>query len=48
MNMHDLLQLPPGAATLFAVMLWPALWAAGLLIAAFAGDLERMRQRRPR
>jgi hypothetical protein len=48
MNVHDLLQLPLGAATLFAVMVWPALWAAGLLITAFVGDLERMRQKRPR
>jgi hypothetical protein len=47
MNLHDLLRLPTGAAALFALMIWPAVWAAALAIVAFAGDLERMRQRRP-
>ncbi len=46
MNFHDLLQLPAWAAALFALIIWPAVWAAILAVIAFAGDFERMRQRR--
>jgi hypothetical protein len=46
MNLHDLLQLPPEAAALFALMIWPAAWAAGLAIVALGRDLERIRDRR--
>jgi len=34
-------QLPPGAGVLFLVLVWPAVWAAVLMIAALAGDLLR-------
>jgi hypothetical protein len=43
MNVHDLLQLPPGVAILFALMIWPAVWAAALLGVALAGDLFQQR-----
>lgn len=46
MSIHDLLQLPSWAAVLFALIIWPAAWAAMLAVIAFAGDFERMRQRR--
>jgi hypothetical protein len=39
MNTSDFLRLPPGVMTLVVVMLWPAIWAGALLIAALAGDL---------
>jgi hypothetical protein len=46
MSVSDVLQLPLAVKTAFAVMLWPAVWAAGLLLAAFAGDFRRRRTRR--
>jgi len=46
MSVSDVLRLPLAVRTMFAVMLWPAVWAAGLLLAAFAGDVRRLRTRR--
>jgi len=47
MRLTDLLQLPPGAMLGFALLLWPAIWAAFLIIAALAGDLLREGKKRP-
>jgi hypothetical protein len=41
MSSADFLLLPFGARVLFALMLWPAIWAGALLIGALAEDLER-------
>jgi hypothetical protein len=46
MSVSDFLQLPPAARILFAVMLWPAVWAAVLLLTAFVDDFQRRRTRR--
>ena len=49
MSISDFLQLPPAVRMVFAVMLWPAVWAAVLLITAFADDFQRLRaSRNPR
>ena len=42
MGASDFLRLPPSVMTLVAVMLWPAIWAGALLIAALARDLIRL------
>jgi hypothetical protein len=41
MSFGDFLQLPPGARTLFAVMLWPAVWAAAAMVVALVTDILR-------
>jgi len=41
MSVSDFLQLPPAARTVFAVMLWPAIWAAALMVVSLAGDVIR-------
>jgi hypothetical protein len=41
MNLSDLLQLPPGVMLAFAILIWPAVWAAFLIIVSLAGDLRR-------
>ena len=48
MKLTDLLKLPPGAMLGFALLMWPAVWATFLIIAAFAGDLMREAKSRPR
>jgi hypothetical protein len=47
MKLSDLLQLPPGVLLAFAILIWPALWAAALVVVALVGDLTRRRRRRP-
>jgi len=47
MKFTDLLKLPPGALLGFALLMWPAVWATFLIIAALAGDLMRQGKRRP-
>ena len=47
MKLGDLLQLPPGVMLAFAILIWPALWAAALVAVALAGDLTRKPRRRP-
>lgn len=47
MNLSDLLHLPPGVMLAFAVLIWPALWAAALTVVALAGDLLRHRTGHP-
>jgi hypothetical protein len=41
MNLSDLLALPTSARIAVGVLLWPALWAAALLVYAFMGDISR-------
>jgi hypothetical protein len=41
----DFLRLPGGVQILILVMLWPAIWAAVLMIVALTGD--RLRRIRP-
>jgi hypothetical protein len=41
----DFLNLPPYAATVIAVMFWPAIWAAASFVVAFAGDVVRRNRR---
>jgi hypothetical protein len=41
MSAVDFLQLPTGVKIVFIVMLWPAIWAGGLLVVALAGDVRR-------
>jgi hypothetical protein len=41
MSPNDFLQLPPAVKIGVVVMLWPAIWASALGIAAFAGDVIR-------
>jgi hypothetical protein len=41
----DFLQLPSPVRIVVLVMLWPAIWAAALLIMALAGDLMRETKR---
>ena len=36
-----LLRLPPAVQVTFAVMLWPAIWAAALMVVSLAGDVIR-------
>jgi hypothetical protein len=47
MRLTDLLRLPPGALLGFALLMWPAVWATFLIIAALAGDLIRQAKSRP-
>jgi hypothetical protein len=37
----DLQRLPPLVVLVFAVMLWPAIWAAAALVVALAADVLR-------
>jgi hypothetical protein len=46
MSVADFLCLPPLVRTVVVVMLWPAIWAGALLIAAFVGDMIRHTQKR--
>jgi hypothetical protein len=46
MSESDFLQLPAAVRTVFAVMIWPAVWAAMLLLWAFVDDFQRRRTRR--
>jgi hypothetical protein len=39
MSLSDFLRFPTGAKALVLVMLWPVVWAAVLMIFAFAGDV---------
>jgi hypothetical protein len=48
MKLTDLLKLPPGAMLGFALLMWPAVWATFLIIAALAGDLMGQGKRPPR
>jgi hypothetical protein len=41
MSLHDLLRLPPGVVLTFAILIWPAVWAAFLVVVSLAGDLRR-------
>jgi hypothetical protein len=41
MSLSDLLQLPPGVMLLFAILIWPAVWAAILVVVSLAEDLRR-------
>jgi hypothetical protein len=45
MTAADFVRLPPGILVLVAVMLWPAIWAATLMIFAFAGDVRHNNRR---
>ena len=47
MTLSDLLQLPPGAMVAFAILIWPAVWAAVLSVVALVGDLTHQPGRRP-
>ena len=47
MRLSDLLQLPPGAMVAFAILIWPAVWAAVLSVVALVGDLRHQAGRRP-
>jgi len=47
MRLSDLFQLPPGAMVAFAILIWPAIWAAVLVVVALVGDLTHQRRRRP-
>jgi hypothetical protein len=46
MSFGDLLRLPPAIMVTFVVMLWPAIWAAALMVVSLAGDVIRQRKRR--
>jgi hypothetical protein len=41
MSANDFLRLPPGVIALVLVMVWPAIWAAGQMTIALAGDMIR-------
>jgi hypothetical protein len=41
MSASDFLRLPPGVKILVVVMLWPAIWAAALMVVSLAGDVIR-------
>ena len=41
MTLSDLRHLPPGVMLLFAILIWPAAWAAILVVVSLAGDLRR-------
>jgi len=47
MKLSDLLHLPPGALLAFAVLIWPAVWAAFLIIVSLSRDLRRQSKERP-
>jgi hypothetical protein len=40
------LRLPPAIRIVFVVMLWPAIWAAALMVVSLAGDVIRQGKRR--
>jgi len=46
MSATDFLQLPPAVRIVFVVLLWPAIWAGALLVAALAGDVIRQTRKR--
>jgi hypothetical protein len=41
MSVSDFLRLPPAIQIVFVVMLWPAIWAAALMVVSLAGDVIR-------
>jgi hypothetical protein len=41
MSIGDFLRLPASVRTLLLVLLWPAMWAAALMIASLIGDVIR-------
>jgi len=41
MKLSDLFQLPPGVMVGFSLLIWPAVWAAFLIVVALASDLRR-------
>ena len=41
MSIGDFLRLPALVRTLVLVLLWPAMWAAALMIASLIGDVIR-------
>jgi hypothetical protein len=41
MSIGDFLRLPPAIRIVFVVMVWPAIWAAALIVVALAGDVIR-------
>ncbi len=45
MSFSDFLRLPPAIRIVFVVMIWPAIWAAALMIVALAGDVVRHTER---
>ena len=47
MRLSDLVQLPLGAMVAFAILIWPAIWAAVLVVVALVGDLTHEPGRRP-
>jgi hypothetical protein len=40
-SVADFLRLPPAIRIVFVVMIWPAIWAAALMVVSFAGDVIR-------
>ncbi len=45
MSVTDFLQLPSAVRIAFLILIWPAIWAGGLFIAAFLGDVTRQRRK---
>jgi hypothetical protein len=43
-SIGDFLRLPPATRIVFVVMLWPAIWAAALMVVSLAGDVIRQRK----
>jgi hypothetical protein len=46
MSIGDFLRLPALVRTLVLVLLWPAMWAAALMIASLIGDVIRQERTR--